>query len=505
MDKWVPHFYVEHHQLATRNRSVTAVGTAPPGERLEILIDWSEKLSLEPNNSSTGAQYNKIGVVIAVCVYRGRGANGAQAETMVGLCEEPTNDVPHTHVFLKQIIEHFAKRSKEQGAQLKAVNIWSDGGQAHFKCAEGFVYTSHLLRYLRSVSENSAARLVWNFMQSYHGKGPYDAEGGLVKYRIRRAIFKRGHAFLGAKEVFEYCVCDPELTEAVSSRAGLNAQATFNILRRTFFFVAESDVEVFKYCTSPLFSCSGAVGAGELKSKDKVFCLRPDPNPEVVAFACQPAKLGLPPSMQPGLSTTTEPYQDATLNVIPGPHDAGFTGTWRHLSCACEVCLFEVPVDGVCTIYGKGMQAPPWVPYKVTRKPPAATKSTRNRNNSFLVRFVEFSIASCLQRGVVTTVDGIAAEVAGFMVQGLKVYKTLRGGSTLVRERFALTHWLHRWVLETHRVHATDPAAWALARADIGARVARSGWQPPQLPGVHGQLQLQAVDHIVKFIDTLVS
>lgn len=223
MDKWVPHFHVEDHQLATRNRSVAAVATAEAGERLEVLIDWSEKLSLEPNNSSTGAQYDKIGVVIAVCVYRGAD-KATQAETMVGICERPINDVPHTHVFLQQVIQHFATRSKRQGAKLQAVNIWSDGGQAHFKCAEGFVYASHLLRYLRSVSQNSTARLSWNFMQSYHGKGPYDAEGGLVKYRIRRATFKRGHAFVGGRGVFDFCVHDPELTLSVLKGAGLNAQ-----------------------------------------------------------------------------------------------------------------------------------------------------------------------------------------------------------------------------------------------------------------------------------------
>lgn len=250
-----------------------------------------------------------------------------------------------------------------------------------------------------------------------------------------------------------------------------------------------------------MFSCNAAVAAGALNSKDKIFCLRPDPNPAVVAFECQPAKLGLPPSMLPTMPTTTEPYRIETLNLIPGSSDAGFTGTWRHLSCACNVCLFAV--DGMCTSYGAGVQAPPWIPYKITRRPPAATKSMRNRTNSFLVQFVEFSIASCLQREV--AID-FTAEIAGFMVHGMKLYKTLRGGSGLVRERFALTNWLRLWVMDEHK-RCASPAAWALARTDIAARVARSGWQPPA-PQPRSQAALQAPrdleQRILEFIDSLI-
>jgi hypothetical protein len=57
------------------------------------------------------------------------------------------------------------------------VDFVSDGGQSHFKCAEAFVYLCHLLRELRGLrGAHRGARIVWNFMQSYHGKGPYDAE-----------------------------------------------------------------------------------------------------------------------------------------------------------------------------------------------------------------------------------------------------------------------------------------------------------------------------------------
>jgi hypothetical protein len=179
MDSFSPHCFVQEHQQLARKESIDKVAKGRAGERLEILVDWSEKLSLEPNNSATGASYTKIGVIVAVCVWKGPA--GMRTETWVGLCEKPTNDVPHTHAFLRRVVAAYAKRSEEDAegklVPLKHTNIWSDGGQAHFKCAEAFVFASHLLRELRELPGSSAqCTLQWSFMQSYHGKGPYDAE-----------------------------------------------------------------------------------------------------------------------------------------------------------------------------------------------------------------------------------------------------------------------------------------------------------------------------------------
>jgi hypothetical protein len=73
MKAWTPHWFAEFHQLQSRNRIIAEVGRAASGSRLAILSDWSEKLELEPPNSSTGSSYPKIGVIVAVCVYKEQG------------------------------------------------------------------------------------------------------------------------------------------------------------------------------------------------------------------------------------------------------------------------------------------------------------------------------------------------------------------------------------------------------------------------------------------------
>jgi hypothetical protein len=195
MASFSPHCFVQTHQQLARTHSIEKVSLGRAGERLEILLDWSEKLSLEPNNSATGASYTKIGVIVAVCVWKPRAGTRSRTETWVGLCEKPINDVPHTHAFLRRVVAAYAQRSADEPeglSKLKYVNIWSDGGQAHFKCAEGFVFASHLLRELRGLAgSSSGCTLQWNFMQSYHGKGPYDAEVRLdcCVFDSRGAIF----------------------------------------------------------------------------------------------------------------------------------------------------------------------------------------------------------------------------------------------------------------------------------------------------------------------------
>ena len=157
---------MQQNQLAERAKCIAAVAQGAPGTRLAILCDWSEKLSLDPQNSTTAGTYAKIGVLVLVCVFRGD--KGVRCETHIGFCEKPTNDVPHTHAVLKDVAVAFAKRSAALGAALAFVDIWSDGGQGHFKCAEGFVYLSHFVRFVRRLG-NKHATVTWNFMQSSHG------------------------------------------------------------------------------------------------------------------------------------------------------------------------------------------------------------------------------------------------------------------------------------------------------------------------------------------------
>jgi hypothetical protein len=303
-----------------------------------VLIDWSEKLSLEPNNSGTGTQYKVVGVLVAVCLRRV--GDAVVAETCVGIYDEPNNDVPHTHALLREILDLYASEAKLVGATLRHVNFWSDGGQNHFKSGEALAYLTHLYRFLRQLG---GEHMAWNFMQSYHGKGPYDAEGGVVKYRIRRRILEQGFAFEHALAVFEFASRDNALTKVELVLAGIGRDgsrqgggAVFEILRRRFFHFPESSI-TSKWCTSPRFFTGSAKAKGPLKNKSHVFCIRPKLNPLVRVMGLLPAALGLTAEAGGNYVTDDTAYAVSTLNYVG---DEGFGGTWRRFSCSCAFCLF---------------------------------------------------------------------------------------------------------------------------------------------------------------------
>jgi hypothetical protein len=304
-----------------------------------VLLDWSEKLSLEPNNSGTGTKYKLVGVLVAVCLQRV--GDSIVAETCIGIFDEPNNDVPHTHAFLRRLMAFYAaEAAARSGAVLRHVAFWSDGGQNHFKSGEALAFLTHLRREFES---RGGQHMSWNFMQSYHGKGPYDAEGGIVKYRIRRKILEQQFAFEDGYAVYVFASNDPTLTGLGIVSAGikkdgdLREDAMFAISRRRFFHFPESSI-TSKWCTSPRFFTGSAKASGELKSKAHVFCLRPALNPEVRVMPTFPVAVGLDagPATAGGADLTKTPYEAPTLNFLG---TSGFGGSWRRFSCCCNFCL----------------------------------------------------------------------------------------------------------------------------------------------------------------------
>jgi hypothetical protein len=462
----------------------------------QILIDWSEKLSLEPNNGATGAQYKAIGVLVAVCLRKVKGK--IAAETVIGFFDDPNNDVPHTHAFLVKVLEHYVREARAAGTCLRVVNIWSDGGQNHFKSAEAFLFTTHLRRVLQNlVGVEVVVSMTWSFMQSYHGKGPYDAEGGVIKYCIRLQIREQGFAFAGAFYVHAWCIRSERLCRLAKTRPGVRnkdaAGAMFAITRRLFFLISEADV-CSRFCTSPAFKAVSCRGSGDLLRKMDIFCFRPRLNPVVRVMRCLPAHLGLPLVMGEA-GGSSEPYSEATLNYIG--REPMETGIWRRFSCTCDWCLFgeagdaEIDATG-CVFYGAGRAPPSWVSFQVVRSPGVPTKS------KFLGLFCDFMLASPFQG------DGAARriEIAEFIRTVLHRFRGQAEVLNFVTTRFKATGWVKAWLRrekdEVELVPGAEAQAHVLrSRALIVAHLQRCGWQ---LRWTAGQAVATA-EELHKFID----
>ena len=196
MGEFATHIYVCEHQLAARNRAVSLVSAAPPGERVVLLGDWSEKLTLEPDCSATGQTYAKVGLLVILSIHKHTDGS-VLCWTHAPLFEDIKNNVENTHLGLTDVVRALV------AVRLNPlyVLLFSDGGPAHFKNGENCLYGPHLQQFMRLLFQSPALVFEWGFMQSSHGKGPYDAEGGLIKYYVRRAIRFMKRAFKTSLEV----------------------------------------------------------------------------------------------------------------------------------------------------------------------------------------------------------------------------------------------------------------------------------------------------------------
>ena len=126
-------------------------------------------------------------------------------ETTPGIFESKKHGVLHTHAHLRRLGERYAAKSAKTNSSLRFWHIISDGGRTHFNLADNFRHCQHLqeeMRHHDGVSE--VLTLYWDLLQSNHGKGPYDAEGGIIKYYVRNFI-RGGGVLTNSEQVYDHC------------------------------------------------------------------------------------------------------------------------------------------------------------------------------------------------------------------------------------------------------------------------------------------------------------
>lgn len=85
-----------------------------------------------------------------------------------------------SQVFNGKIIDHLRS---EEGVLIERLSIWTDGAAAHFKNKKAMAALTHY-RDLHSCIGS------WNFNESYHGKGPHDGIGAVLKWNVYRKVMQ---------------------------------------------------------------------------------------------------------------------------------------------------------------------------------------------------------------------------------------------------------------------------------------------------------------------------
>lgn len=164
-----------------------------PGQLL-LQIDFSQNYQINHQNEVMAAHWKTdqdLSVTIYTAIVYFRRVENDDLETkcyaVISDCNRHTSAI--VKVFNKAIIEDI---KKTLNFKIISINIWSDGAAAHFKN-----------RYSMSLLFSDALYVEWNFSASYHGKGPHDGIGAVLKRHVWKKVLQGKTIIKNAFEFFK--------------------------------------------------------------------------------------------------------------------------------------------------------------------------------------------------------------------------------------------------------------------------------------------------------------
>ena len=94
-------------------------------------------------------------------------------------------------VFNRTIINYL----EDTGVTIKHLCLWTDGAAAHFKNRYAMTALTHYQEMFDCTAD-------WNFNESYHGKGPHDGIGALLKWNVYRRVLQGNATVLNAQDFY---------------------------------------------------------------------------------------------------------------------------------------------------------------------------------------------------------------------------------------------------------------------------------------------------------------
>lgn len=163
-----------------------------PGQML-MQIDFSQNYQIKHQNEVMAAHWKTdqdLSVTIYTAVVYFRRAENDDLETksyaVISDSNQHTSSV--VKIFNQRIIKDILENHK---FQIKKAIIWSDGASAHFKN-----------RYSMALMLSNSVFCEWNFTASYHGKGPHDGVGAVLKRHVWKKVLQGQKIVKNAEEFF---------------------------------------------------------------------------------------------------------------------------------------------------------------------------------------------------------------------------------------------------------------------------------------------------------------
>jgi len=179
LNKYIPHIYdvkVQAKFLSEEKANIK--------EGVVILqLDFAENYAIRHQNEVMAAHWQpstgqSVTIFTAVAYYKETGESPLKYQTYAVISDTPNHSSLEVQVFCNKIFDSLSEK-----IAITDVSIWTDGAGSHFK-------NRSTMAALSFFPEIHGFPAVWNFSESYHGKGAHDGVGGLLKYQVWRKVLQ---------------------------------------------------------------------------------------------------------------------------------------------------------------------------------------------------------------------------------------------------------------------------------------------------------------------------
>ena len=166
-----------------------------PGEVL-IQADFAENYSIRHQNEIMEAHWSNlpgVAILTAVCYFHKTDSSNVTSQSYAVVSDATKNGTLEMACFMNSILNHLNNSDISFG---RHVYIWTDGAAKHFKNRYAMAYLSHFERLY-------GAPAIWNFTESYHGKGPMDGIGAVLKHNVYFSVLRGQVTVSNALDFFD--------------------------------------------------------------------------------------------------------------------------------------------------------------------------------------------------------------------------------------------------------------------------------------------------------------
>ena len=191
MLKYVKHLYnMKQQSKALRE----AKGSLSEGSII-LQTDFAENYAIKHQQEVMAAHWTSttgesVTIYTAVVHYLKDGEIQTKALAVI------SNTTSHTSLEVQVFNSAIFDTLRNAGIHFTHVSLWTDGAASHFKNK----YSMAALTFYKDTHNCTAE---WNFQESYHGKGPHDGIGALLKWNVYRRVLQGQCTVRSAKDFYD--------------------------------------------------------------------------------------------------------------------------------------------------------------------------------------------------------------------------------------------------------------------------------------------------------------